>query len=66
MKVEQRLNQLGYSLTRNAKDCFGKKHRYRTSPNQSGGPINYFDNVQQLERYCEQVEQVREWQKDSL
>lgn len=63
--LEARLNVLGYVLFRNQKDAFGRKHRYRTSPNAgNGGPTNYFDNVEQLERYVKRVEQVREWQAE--
>ena len=58
-----RLEQLGYCLAEWKRDCFGKLHRFRTSPNSGGGPTNYFNTATQLMQYIKDVEQVREWQQ---
>jgi hypothetical protein len=56
-----RLEALGYALHAHCVDSFGRRWRYRTFPLTSG-PINCFNSMAQVERYCEQVEQVRSWQ----
>lgn len=56
--MRKRLESLGYTLQRNQKDSLGKTHKYRTVP-MGSGPINYFDSVADLKKYCEQVEFIR-------
>lgn len=58
----ERLESLGYSLHHNCIDSFNRKWKYRTFP-MSSGPINQFDNREQVEQYCSQVEQIRSWQQ---
>lgn len=65
-QLRKKLDELGYALTTNERDARGKKHRYRTSPNRSGGPTNYFDTKEQIERYIAHVEQIRAWQSEPL
>lgn len=68
MTARQAVNALGYQLTRNQRDAFGRKRAYRTSPiaTMNGGPTNYFDTAAQVERWAKQVQQVREWQSEIL
>ena len=58
---------LGYDLFTNAKDVFGTTHRYRTScfNGAGGGGINYYDNTESLERWINQVNEIRRAEAES-
>jgi len=60
--LKSRISALGYTLAYNQRDAWGCLWRYRTSPSQSGGPINYFATRAQLARWVAQVEQIRQWE----
>jgi len=57
-----RLELLGYALHANCVDSFGRRWRYRSFP-MTSGPVNQFDNLSQVDHYCDQVEQIRRWQQ---
>lgn len=60
--LKRRINALGYILAYNQRDDWGRKWRYRTSPSQSGGAINYFASKAQLARWVARAEQIRQWE----
>jgi len=63
-ELTRRLHALGYALARNQTDWRGNRWRYRTSPAQSGGAVNYFANRADLARYVKQCETIRQWQTE--
>lgn len=65
-EMRKRLSNLGYDLTRNQTDVWGKTWKYRTTKKHGlpgGGAISYFDNPKDLERYILSVEKIRSWQQ---
>jgi hypothetical protein len=50
---------LGYVLTQCVTDNLGNKWLYRTSPNNGGGPINYFNSKKEIEDYILEVKFIR-------
>lgn len=70
MTLTQRVQKLGYVLTRNQRSSIdGRTYPYRTSPGHQpdriviGGPTLYHNSRADVERWVKQVEKVREWQK---
>lgn len=63
-KLKRRLNALGYRLVR----CYRSPIAMRIMPYATfplwTGPINLFENLEQVEKYVEQVEKIRSWQED--
>lgn len=58
-KQAKKLAELGYVLQMWEKDIKGNLRKYKTGPNSSGGGIGYFDTVDQLGAYIEDVVLVR-------
>lgn len=62
-----RLAAIGYCLSFNKFSVLSrKKHKFRTSPSQSGGPVCYFDSTDELERHIRGVEKIRHWQDQTI
>lgn len=64
-KLKSRLKNLSYFLSLNEKDAFGRKWKYRTSP-MGAGSTNYFNSLEEINRYCENIEKIRKWQEEVL
>lgn len=63
---KRRLTALGYTIRSNQKDCFGKKWRYCTSPYNMGGSTNYFNSLDEVDRYIIKCEKNRSWQLEVM
>ncbi len=70
MTLIQRVQKLGYVLTRNQRSSIdGRTYPYRTSPGHQpdrlviGGPTLYFNSRADVERWAAHVEKIREWQQ---
>ena len=63
-QAQAELNALGYSLIPWAINVQGEARPWCTRPH-SSGPINYFNNLTQVEKYIKQVKEVRSWQTDT-
>ena len=59
----------GYAYTpgRNHRDMFGRAHRWKVVPvpvpgrTYTGGSVAYFDSIQDVQKWADQVHQVRGW-----
>jgi hypothetical protein len=59
MTLGTRVSKLGYSLRTKMVDHLGRKRKYRTSPAQGSGPVNYFDSANSLRNWVSRVERDR-------
>lgn len=70
MSLKNEVASIGYVLMSNCIDCFGKKHKYRTSPDGSGigggGATLYFADANSVSEWVSKVKQVREWQSEII
>ncbi len=55
------LEKIGYCLHRNIKDSMKVKHKFCVSPanGTTGGPINYFKNMKDVDIWYNQVLEIR-------
>ena len=55
------LEKIGYCIHRNIKDNMGIKHKICVSPanGTTGGPVNYFENMKDVDRWYYQVVEIR-------
>lgn len=61
MSLARDLLSHGYTLTKWAADNLGRQWEYKVSPSISGGVVNYFDSIYDLDRWIKDVALVRRW-----
>jgi hypothetical protein len=63
LSTSDKVTLLGYKLRRNVTDWCGIKHNYGTSPDLiTSGGRNYFQNIEQVEKWVRDVNEIRSFQ----
>lgn len=60
----KKLESLGYALHSGVKDILGRTRKYGTFPISGGGACSHFDNTRQIDKYIQQVENIRQIYQD--
>lgn len=67
LSTSNKCTLLGYKLSRNATDNMGTKHPYKTSPDTiPGGGHNYFESKEAVEKWIEDVMEIRAIQGEGV